>query len=581
MLNISSSFKPILLFIITSCLLYCLIPAAAAERIAITEVLKDPIGLESACPGGKSHEFIEIVNLGSDTFEINSLFLSDGSAVDSVIPWQNPLSWHTNCCFNRTIILPGQFALILDRDYVESPSGSYFTIADSTLILTVDASSIAGGLTITKGLFLYRGEIDSIIDSLAAFLDSGYCVTLEGRVYHTQPGNIAEGFSNVPVNLLFPSCTFTASPETLSMGSYEFMQDGWVCEYKLYNPGSASPTVVCSLAVLMAGKEGPENASWSIKIVDSTVTIASGMLPASSLYPVYFEVNLKKDSVAYELTVEENDKKAVIPIDISSVWLPGSPIKINEIFPRATSSVPEWIELVNVSSMPVNLKNWRYGTPEGTGNTIASSDLIVEAGHFLVLTKTSSQFSETYSVGISFVQPATWQSLDNYRDTLLLISSLEDSPCESAYYDYEWFDSWDNQSVERVSLAKSGTEKSAWVLADRPSPGQPNPGVTWHSADKLSMHIGPVPFTPNNDGINDSLSIRISLPEPSYKISITIYGFNGRELFDMTEISPGEKTWNGRKSDGSHAPVGPFFIVGTFTRNGKETLIRKKGILWR
>ena len=581
MLNLSSPSKPILLFTITFYLLSCLIPVSAAERIAITEVLKDPIGLESACPGGKSHEFIEIVNLGSDTFEIDDLFLSDGSAVDSVIPWQSPLSWHTNCCFNREIILPGQLALILDKDYVESPSGSYFIIEDSTVILTVDASSLAGGLTITKGLFLYRGTEDSIIDSLAAFLDSGYCASLEGRVYHTQPDNISEGFSNVPANLLFTSYTYIASPETLSMGNYEFMQDNWACEYKLYNPGSSSPTVVCSMAVLMAGKESPENAPWSIKIVDSTVTIASGILPASSSYPVYFNVNLPKDSVAYELTVEENDKKAVIPIDISSVWLPGSPIKINEIFPRATSSVPEWIELVNVSSMPVNLKNWRYGTPEGTDNTIASSNLIVEAGHFLVLTKSSSQFSETYSVGINYVQPITWQSLDNYRDSLFLISSLEDSPCEIAYYDYDWFDSWDNQSVERVSLEKSGTEKTAWVLADRPSPGQPNPGVIWHSANKPTIHIGPIPFTPNNDGTDDSLSIRISLPEPSYKVSITIYGFNGRKLYDMTEVSPGEKTWNGRKSDGSHAPAGPFFIVGTLTRNGKETLIRKKGILWR
>lgn len=576
-----SSYRPIFLFTVISYLLSFSISIPAAERIAITEALKDPIGLESECPGGKSHEFIEIINLGSDTFKIDNLFLSDGSTVDSIIPWQNPVSWHTNCSFNRTIILPGQFALILDRDYVGSPSSSYFTIADSTVILTVDASSLAGGLTTTKGLFLYRGTEDSIADSLASMLDSGYCASLEGRVYHTQPENISEGFSNVPTNLLFASYTYIASPETLSMGNYEFMQDNWICEYKLYNPGSSSPSVVCSLAVLLAGKGSPENASWSIKIADSNATIASGILPTSSPYPAYFNVNLPKDSVAYELTIEENDKNAIIPIDISSVWLPSSPIKINEIFPRASSSVPEWIELVNVSSMPVNLKNWRYGTPEGTDNTIAFSDLLLEPGHFLVLTKSRSQFSEAYSVAIKYVQPLTWQSLDNYRDTLFLISSLEDSPCEIAYYDYDWFSSWDNQSVERISLEKNGADKTAWVLAEKPSPGQPNPGVIWHSADKLSMHIGPIPFTPNNDGINDSLCIRISLPESSYRISIVMYGFNGRKLYDMTEASPGNNTWNGRKSDGSHAPAGPFFVVGTFTRNGKEKLIRKKGILWR
>ena len=331
MQNLASLLKSVLQITLFFCLLSFSAPVSAKTRVAITEVLKDPIGLESECPGGKSHEFIEIANLGSDTLRIDSLFLSDGSTVDSVIPWQFPLSWHPNCCFNRDYILPGQFALILDRDYEGAPQGSYFTIADSTVIVTVDASSLAGGLTTTKGLFLYKGADDTIGDSLAAMLDSGNCASLEGRVYHTQPENISEGFSNIPAHLLFTSYAYLASPDTLSMGTYEFIQNSWVCEYKLYNPGSASSAVVCSIAVLMAGKEKPENATWSVKIADSTAVIASGKLP-DSLYPVFINVNLPKDSVSYELTVEENDKKTVVSIDISSVWLPSSPIKINEIF---------------------------------------------------------------------------------------------------------------------------------------------------------------------------------------------------------------------------------------------------------
>ena len=39
----------------------------AETSIAITEVLKDPEGLESAIPGGASHEFIEFLNLGGET----------------------------------------------------------------------------------------------------------------------------------------------------------------------------------------------------------------------------------------------------------------------------------------------------------------------------------------------------------------------------------------------------------------------------------------------------------------------------------------------------------------------------------
>lgn len=550
----------------------------ATDKIIITEILKDPAGKETEIPGGKSHEFIEILNLGADTFVIKDLFLSDGSSVDSVIPWQNALSWHSNCCFNRDYITPGQFALILDRDYAQTPSGSYFTIADSAVILTVDLSSLVGGLTTTKGVFLYKGTEDAISDSLAAVLDPGYTASLGSKVYHTQPANISEGFSCVPANLLFTPSIFIASPESLSLGRYEFMHDDWICEYKLNNPGSSSPTVLCSVAVLMTGKECPVNATWSIRKYNSPTPFAEGALPLSP-YPIYFYVDLPKDSVAYELTVEDDGIKAVKLIDISSVWLPSSPVKINEIFPRATSSIPEWIELVNVSSMPVNIKNWRYGTPEGS-DTITVSDLIISPGHFLVLTKSSTQFSAVFPIAIKYVQPLHWQSLNNYRDTLFLFNSIEDSPCETVYYDSDWFDSWDNQSVERISTDLSGTEKTAWVLSEHPTPGLPNPGVEWQSGDKPTLYIGPIPFTPNGDGINDSLSIIITLPA-SKKASIAIYGFNGRKLHDLQEPLRKRNSWNGMKSDGTPAPVGPFFVVETIINGSKETLIRKKGILWR
>ncbi len=148
------------------------------------------------------------------------------------------------------------------------------------------------------------------------------------------------------------------------------------------------------------------------------------------------------------------------------------------------------------------------------------------------------------------------------------------------YYDYKWFDKWENQSLERVSTDIAGTEKEAWVLSEKLSPGQPNAGILWRSVDKPDIHIGPIPFTPNRDGKNDSLSIRLKLPA-SYKAKIEIFGFNGRKLYDIPEILSDKYTWNGRTEDGINAPVGPFFVVATFEKNGTKICIRKKGILWR
>ncbi len=148
------------------------------------------------------------------------------------------------------------------------------------------------------------------------------------------------------------------------------------------------------------------------------------------------------------------------------------------------------------------------------------------------------------------------------------------------YYDYDWFDTWENQSVARVSTEKNGLQSSAWVLSKKTTPGLSNSDVEWQSGEKAALHIGPIPFTPNNDGKNDSLSIRIQIPA-SQSMSIAIYGFDGRKIFDVPESIEEVFTWNGRTKDGRYAPVGPFFVVATVTKGNKEKFIRKKGVLWR
>jgi hypothetical protein len=39
--------------------------------------------------------------------------------------------------------------------------------------------------------------------------------------------------------------------------------------------------------------------------------------------------------------------------------------------------------------------------------------------------------------------------------------------------------------------------------------------------------------------------------------------------------------WDGKTSNATAAPVGPFFVVATI-KNGAQTIVlRKKGVLWR
>jgi hypothetical protein len=94
-----------------------------------------------------------------------------------------------------------------------------------------------------------------------------------------------------------------------------------------------------------------------------------------------------------------------------------------------------------------------------------------------------------------------------------------------------------------------------------------------------SIEIGPTPFSPNGDGVDDVLSIRMKAP-PGVKATIRIFGFDGKPLKTFT----GEQElilWDGTTDSGRPAPPGAIYIIAEFTSGGGRQVVRKRGVLWR
>jgi gliding motility-associated-like protein len=147
-----------------------------------------------------------------------------------------------------------------------------------------------------------------------------------------------------------------------------------------------------------------------------------------------------------------------------------------------------------------------------------------------------------------------------------------------AVYRSAWFSKWTAQSLERVSNGKSGADSSSWALCDRPTPGGPGNADYWR-AETASVEIGPTPFTPNGDGADDLLSIRIKAP-PDHRVKIRIFAFNGKLLKTFTDERE-VVYWNGITDGGKPAMPGAIYVVTEFTANGTKRVIRKNGVLWR
>jgi hypothetical protein len=254
-------------------------------------------------------------------------------------------------------------------------------------------------------------------------------------------------------------------------------------------------------------------------------------------------------------------------------------VKINEIFPRATASCPEWFELFNTGTAAANLRGWSAGRP-GDSSMISAGDVIVSPGGFCIVTRDTVQFDSAFPAAGRAIEPQHWHALDNYHDTLMLWD-ISGAVSDSAGWNYQWFPGWINQSLSRVSTTASGFDRSAWALSQNPSPGDSNPEVSWRASASATLDISPIPFTPNNDGKDDYLSIRLKLP-PGATGSVAVYGFNGRKYYEIATVVSPEILWNGKTASGALVPCGPFFVIAETTNmNGAKSVIREKGILWR
>ncbi len=562
---------PVLLHLV---IIFCPVPLFA-QTLIITELYRNPNGLESVLCGGKSHEFVEVLNPGPDTFFINNFFLSDGTETDSILPFGMVISSHDSCIADQPFLAPGQIALILDSDYkvAVEKQGCALQISKGTILFTCDDAELGNGLSDDDGILLYKGSRNRI-DSIVCLASDGPLESespVSGKIVFSDPRNV-EGYSVVATRILSDKKNFDNCPTNTSPGWLERVQSGWIVEsiFGPYVPHQEN--VSCTLLCVCLKPELQINKLYYFLKKDGLVILQG--IPSPEKNRAHLIISLQVDSADYRFIIGNTEWK----IDLSSILLPHSPIKINEIFPFGTQFESEWYELVNVSSMPINLKNWKSGNFEDT-SAITKSEYLLEPGAFLVIAKSKQLFLYSFP-GISPVlQPQVWHTLNNYGDTLCIFDAdgnMRDMVC----YRYSWFGNI-HRTIERVNSRAAGCDSANWAIStEGATPGYPNGALFWRNITKAEIEIGPVPFTPNNDGKDDLLSIKVRLPASS-SINLCIYDFRGRKVRCFTGPACKQYFWDGKSDNGKAVQCGPFFVVAEMTSATRKTLLRKKGILWR
>jgi hypothetical protein len=551
-----------------------LVASAATEchgySLVISELYRDPSGAENALGGGVSHEFVEITNISQDTVSLENLCLTDGSDVDSVIPWPSLLRGCDSCRTESMRLAPSQRALILDRDYdaaVYANPRCAFTIDPETIILTVNDSDIGNGLQSDDGVVLYRGTMARIDTILFCAADYQYAEKNlpQTKLRLSVPVN-QEGYSLELGNFLFDTITFSKCEKKVTPGSFGLLKNNTIAEWRI--TAISDSIKEYRIKVVVTGTTD-QLKQWRINA--GTEQSENGQLIINNGIA---EITFKTKVNAGDITLNV-DNSAFWFIDNKDYETEDECIRISEIFPKGRSGESEWIEIVNMSGKySYDICNWSIGFTDDT-TKIINRTCVISPGELIVLCKDSTLLSKQTPLLCRMIQPEHWLTLSNTEDTITLLTASQIKVDKVNYYAKN-YKKWEYESLERLDL--SGNKKNTtWRLCPRPSPGVlKSKGLS----GTVKLGIGPVPFTPDNDGKNDLLKILLPADGSTLE-SLMIYSFDGVRIKEFTTLNETEFFWDGVCGNGRVAPAGPFYVIAEIVQDGRKTVIRNKGLLWR
>jgi hypothetical protein len=191
---------------------------------------------------------------------------------------------------------------------------------------------------------------------------------------------------------------------------------------------------------------------------------------------------------------------------------PGTPprsVVINEIMYAPSTGEPEWVELYNRTTSPINLKQWKF-SDAATTVTITNSEFEILPNSFIVLARDSSILN-FYNVGseiIVFNLPA----LNNTGDAVVIRDSLG-VIIDSLSYLSSWGGSTGGRSLERISAEEISTDPSNWGTSN--SVFKATPGLINSLTQKdFDIAVDDILFDPEFPIKGDSVSISTKVKNP-------------------------------------------------------------------
>ncbi len=230
---------------------------------------------------------------------------------------------------------------------------------------------------------------------------------------------------------------------------------------------------------------------------------------------------------------------------------------MTELMPRPSSGASgEWVEIVNLLDVPLDLAGWRLGDC-GQTELITETYIGLQPFERVVVARSISAFlADCPGYSGLVIQPPIWSPLNDNGDTICVEDQFGLQADRFAYDvvfddDHTW--SRGEEYERRNDWGRSGESGG--------SPGQANSVVFGDNAQRLVLTVSPEVFSPDGDGCEDSVLITLDGPDTD-QFELKIYDRQGRVVrhFDQGSYRRETYVWDGCSDAGKRLPIGIYIL---------------------
>lgn len=274
---------------------------------------------------------------------------------------------------------------------------------------------------------------------------------------------------------------------------------------------------------------------------------------------------------------------------------------INEVLFDPTGSGVDYVEIYNRGLKVLNIKQLRignltwdqFGIPDTSLKLITDEDRLLLMGEYVVLTNEPWTVKDQYQSHApqKFIKVNALPTYPNEEGTVLL-ATITGDVIDQVSYDqtmhHPLVKDREGVSLERIHFDRFSGDRGNWHSASSSS-GYGTPGLRNSQFQDIQqdsegvVFIYPEIFSPDNDGIDDVVSIHFRFQRPGYLATVSVYDHEGRpvRMLMNNELMGTDPvvSWDGKNDINQESHLGIYILLMEAFHPDGHIIREKKAII--